>query len=301
VFEYITSPANIQEIELLGFNRVRRPLRVRDLPVAREQIRGWAEYLKPAGFREGLAVALFTRDGRHLGLLGLNTDTDRHPTEAARDLIGMLAPTIASAVDPLRSIASVAGIVGDARVAVVLTRAGHPLSLPGLPSHALLRLGSAVPAVAAERLADRVYSSFLCPYPSTDAANDHVRITMLPGPARSPYDLAAVVLVSPARRHVRTDPTRVGDPRPARRGLAQPPDRGRPGRCPAHGQRAHRTHHGQARRTDPYPGRGPRAPLGPLCATTAARYPATQLHNERRRCGTGVHCGAYGCTQPVSI
>jgi len=197
VFEYITSPANIQEIELLGFNRVRRPLRVRDLPVAREQIRGWAEYLKPAGFREGLAVALFTRDGRHLGLLGLNTDTDRHPTEAARDLIGMLAPTIASAVDPLRSIASVAGIVGDARVAVVLTRAGHPLSLPGLPSHALLRLGSAVPAVAAERLADRVYSSFLCPYPSTDAANDHVRITMLPGPARSPYDLAAVVLVSP--------------------------------------------------------------------------------------------------------
>jgi len=197
VFEYITSPANIQEIELLGFNRVRRPLRVRDLPVAREQIRGWAEYLKPAGFREGLAVALFTRDGRHLWLLGLNTDTDRHPTEAARDLIGMLAPTIASAVDPLRSIASVAGIVGDARVAVVLTRAGHPLSLPGLPSHALLRLGSAVPALAAERLPDRVYSSFLCPYPSTDAANDHVRITMLPGPARSPYDLAAVVLVSP--------------------------------------------------------------------------------------------------------
>jgi len=198
VREYIASPANTEEIELLGLNRARLPLRVRDLPVPREQVRGWAEYLRPAGFREGLAVGLFAPDGRHLGVLGLNTDTDRHPTEAARDLIGTLAPMIANAVDPLRSITRVAGIVGDAQAGVVLTRARDPLPLPGLPTHPLLDVGSDVLNAAAERLtAGRVYSSFLCPYAAMDAPDGHVRITMLACPLDSPQDMVAVVLVSP--------------------------------------------------------------------------------------------------------
>ncbi|MCU7728404.1 LuxR C-terminal-related transcriptional regulator [Actinoplanes sp. KI2] len=36
-------------------------------------------------------------------MLGLNTDTERHPTAAARDWIGRLAPLIAQALDPMRS------------------------------------------------------------------------------------------------------------------------------------------------------------------------------------------------------
>jgi DNA-binding CsgD family transcriptional regulator len=195
---YITSPANTDEIELLGFNRACLPMRVQDLPVAREQIRGWAEYLSPAGFREGLAVGLFTPDGRHLGLLGLNTDTDRHPTAAARDLIGRLAPMIAKAVDPLRPAAKVAGIVGDAKAGVVLTRAGDTLPLPGLGMHPLLDVDSNVVAVAAERLtAGGVYCSFLCPYAAADAPSGPVRITMLACPPDSPHDVVAVVLLSP--------------------------------------------------------------------------------------------------------
>jgi DNA-binding CsgD family transcriptional regulator len=195
---YIASPANADEIELLGFNRTRSPLRVQDLPVPRERIPGWREYLSPAGFREGLAVGLFTPDGRYLGFLGLNTDTDRHPTAAARDLIGALAPMIAKAVDPLRSAARVAEVVADARAGIVLTRGGNPLPLPGLRTHPLLDVSSNVVTVAAERLsAAGFFSSFLCPDPATDIPADLVRITVLACPPAAPHHLAAVVLLSP--------------------------------------------------------------------------------------------------------
>jgi DNA-binding CsgD family transcriptional regulator len=198
VISYITSPASIEEMELLGINRQRAPLRLGDLPIPRQRIRGWVDYLQPAGFREGLAVSLFTPDGRHLGVMGLNTDTERHPTAAARDLIGVLAPTIANAVDPLRGITRVAGMVSDARAGIVLTRSGTTLPLPGLPTHPLLTAGSSVLTVAAERrTAGRVYSSFLCPDTADHTHGGHALITMLACPPESPHHLLGVVLVSP--------------------------------------------------------------------------------------------------------
>lgn len=78
------SPAGVAEVELIGMHRARPPLRLRDSPVPPAELRGWAEYLEPAGFRETLAVGLFTPDGRHLGVLALHTDTAVHPTDAAR-------------------------------------------------------------------------------------------------------------------------------------------------------------------------------------------------------------------------
>jgi DNA-binding CsgD family transcriptional regulator len=198
VSHYITSPANGEEIEMLGLTRWRRAMRVRDLPVPRERIHGWMEYLRPAGFREGLSVGLFAPDGRHVGLLGMNTDCDRHPTEDARDLIGVLAPLIANAVDPLRSISTVAAIVGDAVAGIVLTPAGGTLPLPGLAPHPLLEIGSAVLATAGDRLVPgRVHVSFLCPCPTADAPSAHVRVTVLAGPRDLGPGAVAVVLVSP--------------------------------------------------------------------------------------------------------
>jgi hypothetical protein len=91
---YMRGPAGVAEIELLGLNRSSGTTRLRDLPVPLEEVPSWAEYLAPAGFRGGLAAALFTPDGRYLGMLGLNTDTPAHPTEAARDLIDLLASTL---------------------------------------------------------------------------------------------------------------------------------------------------------------------------------------------------------------
>ena len=194
----MVSPAYTEEIELLGLTRHRAALRVRDLPVPAERVRVWVEYLRPAGFREGLAVGLFTPEGRHLGILGLNTDTDRHPTEAARDLIGAMAPTIAKAVDPTRSLAEMARILSPARAGIVLTRAGNTLPLGGLPGHPLLDVGSTVLAVAARQLrASSGYGSFLCPDAAHDAVTSHVRITMLACPADAPQYVIAVVLLSP--------------------------------------------------------------------------------------------------------
>jgi DNA-binding CsgD family transcriptional regulator len=197
VRKYIFSSESRQEIELIGYNKVRRAMRVGDMPVPPEQVRSWVEYLKPAGFRDGLGVGLFSQDGRHLGVLGLNTDHVGHPTEAARDLIGMLAPVIANAVDPLRSTIETARMVRDAVGGAVLTSAGETMPLPGLPAHPILAPISRARA-AAERLArENAYGSFLCPVPDVDGADGHLRVTVLACPGGIPGRWAAAAVVSP--------------------------------------------------------------------------------------------------------
>jgi DNA-binding CsgD family transcriptional regulator len=193
---YITSPASVAEIELLGLDRARPPMRLRDFPVPPGEVRGWAEYLRPAGFREGLGVGLFAPDGRHLGQLSLNTESAAHPTDAARDLIGVLAPLVAQAVDPLRSVATAAQLVHGALAGIVLTRAGHPLPLPGLGAHPLLGEDSALLAVAAQLADGRAHTVFLCPQAGPDAAVGYLRVTVLACASQPPHHLVAAVLVA---------------------------------------------------------------------------------------------------------
>jgi DNA-binding CsgD family transcriptional regulator len=199
VSAYIESPQSVDEIEMLGLNRTRAPMRLPDLPVPPEQIPGWVAYLEPAGFKGGLAVGLFTGDGRHLGILGMNTDDPAHPTDAARDFIGRLASMIANAVDPLRSVAEAARIVRDAFAGIVLTASKTGLPLPGLPGHSMLSDGSDVLLVVNERIASgRAYATFLCPMGEIDAPHDRVKITLLSVPPRPPQFLTAAVLMSPS-------------------------------------------------------------------------------------------------------
>jgi DNA-binding CsgD family transcriptional regulator len=193
---YFESPAVIDEFELLGLSQLGSPVLIRDLP-APEEVRGWAEYLSPAGFREGLAVALVTPDGRRTGMLGLNTESAEHPTDEARDLIGLLAPMFAYALDPMRSFVAATRIIGGARAAILLTRSGSALALPGQPGHRVLRAGSAVLAIAAEQVKNGgQYMSFLCPYRGEPAGSGHVRVTVLACPTQAPYDVRAIVVVS---------------------------------------------------------------------------------------------------------
>ncbi len=193
---YMTTRADHDEIESLGLHGT-APLRVQDLPVPAEEIRSWMELFRPAGFREGLGVGLVIGDGRQVGLLGLTTDDPAHPSPAACNLVQLLAPTIAYAVDPLRSLAVLARIVRGMTAATVLTMSGGTLPLPGLPTHPLLEANSAVLPAAVTHLGGRPdYAMFLVPYDRPPAEAGHVRITLFGCNGRAPRHLRAVVAVS---------------------------------------------------------------------------------------------------------
>jgi hypothetical protein len=181
------------EVELVGLNRRRPPMLATELPLPPAELRSWADHLLPAGFRGGLAAGLFTPDGRHLGFLSVLTGTAGRPTGAERDLIGLLAPLIAHAVDRMRTVTAAASIVRDATGAAVLTRGGDALPLPGLPSHPVLVGGSKVLRYAAGRIAaGETHAAFLC----STADDALVRVTLL-GCASELDHLQAVVTVSP--------------------------------------------------------------------------------------------------------
>jgi DNA-binding CsgD family transcriptional regulator len=195
---YMGGREGVAEIEQLGLNRSRGATLLSALPVPLDEVPSWAEYLAPAGFRGGVTVGLFAPDGRYFGIVGLNTDTDAHPTRAASDCIGRLAPMIAHALDPMRSLSAAAKVIRDARAGTVATRSGNGLALPGLPTHPLLRSGSIVLAVAAEHLAGGGrYASFLCRYRGEPSWWDLVRLTVLDCAGQPPEHMVAVVTVSP--------------------------------------------------------------------------------------------------------
>ena len=194
---YMSGPEGVLEIEVLGLNKSARATRTSDLLIPSDEVRSWADYLAPAGFRGGVATSLFTPDGRYLGMLGLNTDTAEHPTAAARDLLGALSSTIAHAIDPMRAVAAAANLVSDAQAAVALTRDGHPLAVPGLPPHGLMNSGSTVLAAASAQMAAGFdHATFLSPDPS--GGGFHVRITVLGCRPQPATRLCGVVMVSPA-------------------------------------------------------------------------------------------------------
>jgi hypothetical protein len=195
---YFGTPEADAEVELLGLNQSRAPMSVRDLPVPVAEVRAWAEYLWPAGFRGGFAVGLFTPEGRHVGFLSLLTEDAAQPTESVLGLVGALAPVIAHAVDRMQSLTAAARILRDATAGIVLTRAGNSLPLPGLPTHPLLTTRSALLTTAAERTAaGDLHTSFLVPYPGPDAVDGYLRVTVLDCTREPPDHLSAVVTLSP--------------------------------------------------------------------------------------------------------
>jgi DNA-binding CsgD family transcriptional regulator len=191
---YLDGPVLVDEIEQLGMTHSRTPLRVADFPAPASEFRSWAECLLPAGFHEGLGMCLFAADGRHLGFLGLFTGSPAVPADAARNLLAALGPTLAQAIDPLRSAAVAAQMVHSATAGVILTRSGGVLALPGSPGHPALRPGSPVLAAAREML-DGPQTSFLLPAPAE--AGGYLRVTGLDVPDDAPQHLSAIVVLSP--------------------------------------------------------------------------------------------------------
>jgi DNA-binding CsgD family transcriptional regulator len=196
---YYDGPGFLRDVEVAGLQRTPVPQRLVDLPVPPAEIPLWGEYLLPAGFHEGFGVGLFTPDGRYLGLLGTVTEGRTPASPEAINLIGLVAPQIAAAVDPLRSLATIAGMVHEAVAGIVLTPNGAVLPLPGLPADRLLALDSgALVAASAELAKGSPHISFLAPLPGGSGAETHARITVLATPTELQAFAAAVVLVSPA-------------------------------------------------------------------------------------------------------
>lgn len=197
VASYIGTKTGFQEAESLGFTRHRRAMRLQDLEVTAGQIRGWTDYLEPAGFRGGMAVGLFTLDGHAFGLVVLATVIEGQQTEADRDLLGRLAPAIAAAVDPMRTVRTVARLVDGAEAAILLELTGRIVGVPGLPGHVLLAAHSPALAVATKLVEEGTrHAEFLVPH-AVDGGVEHARVTVLSCPT-FPYAEAALVALSPA-------------------------------------------------------------------------------------------------------
>jgi DNA-binding CsgD family transcriptional regulator len=195
---HLDSPAVLVDAELVGLSRSRRPIRGRDMPFPPSEVAGWAEYVEPAGFRDGVCAGLFTSAGHYLGLLSLHTRTADQVSDAARDLLGVLATSIASAVDPLRSLAMIAGLVHQAAGGIAVAPSGATLPLPGLPGHRLLAPGSDVLVAATAQLAEGgPHASFLARLSQPEDTETHARITVMAAPPDLQVFAAAVVLVSP--------------------------------------------------------------------------------------------------------
>jgi hypothetical protein len=162
--DYFARPEADEEVDRLGLNGRRPPMLASEIPSALSDIHAWADYLLPAGFRQGLAAGLFTAQGRHVGFLSLLSADRSRPNQADRRVVAAVTTVIADGLDRTRDMAETARFVGDASAGVVLTRAGDVLPLPGLPDDRLLTPGSPVLTVVADELAGSGASiSFVCP------------------------------------------------------------------------------------------------------------------------------------------
>ncbi|GAA0475307.1 helix-turn-helix transcriptional regulator [Streptomyces olivaceiscleroticus] len=157
---------------------------------------GWRHHLGRSGLPHAVLVGLFTSGRRYLGFVVLLSAAPP-PPPAVRALLRGLAPSMADAVDPLRAPAAAAELLAGCTAGVALCRSGRALPLPGLPGHSSLRTGSPVLVLAAVIAARTAHLDFL--QPSTVGQRyAYTRVTVLSCGPCPPYDVVAVVLLSPA-------------------------------------------------------------------------------------------------------
>jgi DNA-binding CsgD family transcriptional regulator len=194
---YLESRGFTEQVEAFGLFRRNRPLCLRDAPVPPAEIPSWSEHWWPAGYREGIGVPLVARDGRQLGLMTMYTASPANPSDAARELIGIVAPMISAAIDPMNTIVGLAALVGDAWAGGVIGCDDAVYRLPGLPLHPLLTQNSGVVSTALAKLTrSRTEAAFLCPDPA--GHDNYVRVTAIACPPQAPNYFAALILISPS-------------------------------------------------------------------------------------------------------
>jgi DNA-binding CsgD family transcriptional regulator len=198
VLRHLASTAFMADVMRVGMHQARRPIRVFDSPVPVSELPVWVDYFAPAGLAEGVSIPLVTADGRYLGLLGAHTESPAPLADEALDLLVMLTPLIAHVVDPLRTLTTLAGIVGGARAGVVLTRAGRSEELPGMPGARALGVTPAVLSMVATMLTPgRTWARFLVPGEDPPGHSTLLQVTALACPPEPPGHHRAMVLIGP--------------------------------------------------------------------------------------------------------
>jgi DNA-binding CsgD family transcriptional regulator len=119
------------------------PVRECDLPMDPLSLRPIAEHLRPAGFPEGLLMALSVDDGRDVGFLIMSVDDARiPPSDEAISSIGHVAAVLANLVDPLGDARWLASVLGEQQTAVAIMPNGTITALRGRAPADLLDPGS---------------------------------------------------------------------------------------------------------------------------------------------------------------
>lgn len=192
----LDGPQFTADLEQAGLQGPSPPMRLGDLPVPVDTLPTWGQHLYPAGIRQFVAMGLFTVDGRYLGVVATTSADPRRAPDESCEVLARAGQWIAHALDPLRTVGVIAGIVGDACAGVVVTRAGNTVALAGMPGDALLAVGSPLLAVANAGVSvGQSLTTFLCPSDATDRGV--VRVSVLACPPERPGHLCAVVLLSP--------------------------------------------------------------------------------------------------------
>lgn len=164
VLDGLRSQRFLDLMESLGLPDSGMPIRMKDLPG--DMYDNWAvsELLLPAGYAEGMTMALRTQDGRFTGVLNVSTTSKEHPSDIARAAMAQLCTALGNLADPTRSGRWLAMLLGAASMAVGLDRAGGVVRLPGISTHPLLNDGSDL-VETAQTTADQMqtWSSFVWP------------------------------------------------------------------------------------------------------------------------------------------
>lgn len=108
------------------------PLRECDLPFDPLSLRPIAEHLRPAGYPEGLLVALTARDGRDVGFLIMSMGDSRiPPSDEAITSVGCVSAVLGNLVDPLQDARWAAAVLADEEAVVALLPGGSAQELRG--------------------------------------------------------------------------------------------------------------------------------------------------------------------------
>lgn len=163
VIDGLHSTRFLELMELLGLPETGTPIRMKDLPG--DPLDNWAvsDLLIPAGYREGMTMALRTPDGRFTGVLNLSTTSPEHPSDVAKAAIAQMCAALGTLADPTRDGRWLAMLLGSASMAVGLDEHGGTVALPGIASHPLLADGTDLVTTAQQTVGMRTWNSFMWP------------------------------------------------------------------------------------------------------------------------------------------